>query len=44
MKQVNANVGAPTAGPDAEVLRLGRPAQAAVLQVQPLGTAASRST
>jgi len=41
MKQVNTSVAGLTAGPDAEVLQLGRPAQAAILQVQPLGTTVS---
>ena len=41
MKQVNATVGGLAAGPDAEVLQLGRPAQAAILQVQPLSTTVS---
>jgi hypothetical protein len=41
MKQVNTSVAGLTAGPDAEVLQFGRPAQAAILQVQPLGTTVS---
>lgn len=41
MKQVNASVAGLTAGPDAEVVQLGRPAQAAILQVQPLGSTVS---
>lgn len=41
MKQVNESVAGLTAGPDAEVVQLGRPAQAAILQVQPLSSTVS---